>query len=117
VLRTPLDASSYESVTFGAVSYLTAIAVYNEQEGALTLFAVNRSPEKSMELSCDLRSFEGFMPADHIILDGPDPKAYNSADQQNVVPRRGTLPAWENGRCSVILSPLSWNVLRFSKVD
>ncbi|WP_321991566.1 alpha-N-arabinofuranosidase [Marispirochaeta aestuarii] len=113
VLIPAVISPEYESKDFGPVLYLASTAVYNEESSGLTVFAVNRDPKKEMELSLDLRSFKGASAVDHIILDGPDPKAVNSAKAQAVQPRKGKLPVEESGSWTVTLPALSWNVLRF----
>ena len=92
----------YESKDFGPVPYPSS-----------TGFAVNRDPKKGMKLSLDLRSFKGASIVEYIILDGPDPRAVNSAKAQALQLRRGTLPVKESGSWTVTLPALSWNVLRF----
>jgi len=109
------DAPTYESKSFGEVSYLESVAVYNREQEEVTLFAVNRSPEHVLELNADLRSFDGVTALEHIVVDGADPKATNSAHEQNVKPRNNERPCVEGGICTAVLPPLSWNVLRFGK--
>ena len=57
--------------------------------------------------------FKGASAVEHIILDGRDPRAVNSARAQAVQLRRGNLPVKESGSWTVTLPALSWNVLRF----
>jgi alpha-L-arabinofuranosidase len=115
VLRTSASSPEYETRTFGPIPYLITTSVYNEKDDELTVFAVNRDPERSMEVLCDIRSFQDYSPTEHVVLNGPDPKARNSAEEQKVQPKTSGTPRWENGRCTAVLPPLSWNVLRFSK--
>jgi alpha-L-arabinofuranosidase len=114
-LMTPVSSPTYETAQFGPVPYVTSVAVLDEEAGELTVFVVNRDPEATTEFECDLRSFRQAEGIEHIVLDGKNPKAVNSATEQNVVPR--AVPFSKRGealRPVVELTPLSWNVLRFS---
>jgi alpha-N-arabinofuranosidase len=104
----------YDSADFTDVPYLQSAAVINEEKGELAVFALNRSLDSAMELSCDLQGFEGYVPTDHIVLSGSDLKAVNTVDKPgNVIPVRKTAPALDNGKLCAALEPASWNVIRF----
>ncbi len=114
-LVTPISSPTYETRQFGPVPYLTGTAVHNTERGEVTVFAVNRDPERTMSLEIDMRSYNRAERVEHIVVDGRDPKATNSATARNVQAR--TSPAFSgplDGRAVVDLTPLSWNVLRFS---
>ena len=113
-LSVVVDSPRYDSKDFTDVPYLEAAAVHDEAESRLTLLAVNRDPESSLELSADLRSFEGYRILEHIVLDHDDPKAFNTAREERVKPRTQADAKMEGGRMSVRLPRLSWNVLRLS---
>jgi len=114
-LRTIVRSPTYDSRDFTDVPLLEAAAVHNAHKGELAIFAVNRSQKEELALSCDLRSFDGFAKVEHILLESRDPKAVNSRDSQNVMPRTASGAQVEQGRLSVRLPPLSWNVLRLSR--
>ncbi|HUI71471.1 MAG TPA: alpha-N-arabinofuranosidase [Spirochaetia bacterium] len=111
-LRTIVRSPKYDSRDFTDVPLLEAAAVHTTDTGGLTIFAVNRSQTDELALSCDLRSFEGLTKAEHIVLDTNNPKAVNTRDSQSVKPRVAGSPRVEQGRLSVRLPKLSWNVLR-----
>ncbi|ACT01665.1 alpha-N-arabinofuranosidase [Paenibacillus sp. JDR-2] len=114
VLHTQVTSPKYDCKDFTDVDYLESVAVYNEEAGEVTIFAVNRHLEQPLELQCDLRSFSGIALLEHIILDHADSKATNDAARPNeVVPRQGNRDRFENGQFFTVLGKHSWNVFRF----
>jgi len=85
------------------------------QDGAVTIFALNRDLQEDVALACDLRAFGALRVAEHIVLHHDDVKAVNTeAAPDTVVPRQGTGGAMEGGRLAVTLPALSWNVIRLT---
>lgn len=78
VLNTVVKAPVYESKTYGAAPYLDSVMVYNEEDEELVLFAVNKSLEEDMELTCDLRQFADYRIKEHVVLSHEDMKAVNT---------------------------------------
>ena len=67
-----------------------------------------------MEL--DLRAFDDLHLAEHVLLHHEDVHAVNTADDPFTVrPQRGPGGTLTEGRGSVTIPALSWNVLRFAK--
>ena len=75
VLNTQVLTPVYESKTYGEAPYLDSVCIWDEENDALTIFAVNKSLDEDMEVSCDLRQFEGCRLAEHIVLTNDDMKA------------------------------------------
>ena len=87
VLNTQVLTPVYESKTYGDAPYLDSVCIWDEEHDALTIFAVNKSLDEDMEVSCDLRQFEGYRLAEHIVLTNDDMKAVNTeADPDHVAP-------------------------------
>ena len=59
-MNTQVLAPVYDSRNYCDVSYLDSVCVWNEEKDTLTIFAVNKSLEEDLEISCDLRQFEGY---------------------------------------------------------
>ncbi|HHT72389.1 MAG TPA: alpha-N-arabinofuranosidase [Firmicutes bacterium] len=111
-----IRADKYDSKDFTDVPYLDAMAVLSREEDELTIFAVNRDLEQSMDLTCELRGFEGFAVQEHIVLEHQDLKAVNTADNpHNVVPHTRGDGVVEDGQVKAKLSKASWNVIRLAK--
>lgn len=112
VLNPRIDSPKYDSTDYTDVPFLDAIPVLND-DGSITVFAVNRSLDETLPLEVELRGFgNDFAIEEVIILSNPDPKATNTEDNpDNVRPHAGSA-AYEDGRLRADLAPLSWNVLR-----
>ena len=108
-----IKAPRYSSTEFDDVPFVDAAAVFSD-DGSLNIFALNRSADSNIELSCDLRAFGDICFKEQIILHHDDPKAINSEENPDEV----ILAAQHNcesdgGRFCVSLPALSWNVLKF----
>ncbi len=115
-VQTPVECELYDSKEFCDVPYLSAVSVWDEEAGTVTVFAINRSVKEQMELTCDLRSYGDPCLLEHLVLHDEDPKAHNSlAEPERVKPVNSTLPGkMDKGCYTTSLLPMSWNVLRFS---
>ena len=116
VLIPRIDSPKYDSRDYTDVPYFDAVPVLNE-DGTLTVFAVNRSLNETLPLRIELRGFEGnYVPDECISMFNADPKATNTEENpKNVQPGKGSA-AFENGLICADLNPLSWNVIRLKKV-
>jgi len=112
VVRSP----KYDSKDFTDVPYLESIAVHDEENEALTVFAVNRDMNEALDFTCDVRAFEGYRVVEHIVYESDDIKARNTADAPNrAVPHnRGGAKAVD-GIVEAVLPKFSWNVIRLQK--
>ena len=114
VLQPVIESPVYDSLDFSDVPILDSIAVLDE-DGALTIFAVNKSLNEGLILSCDLRAFGDLKFDEHFLLHHDDVKAVNTELNPNaVVPVQGEGCKKENGYFKVEIPALSWNVLRFT---
>ncbi len=111
-LRAEVDSPAYSCEERSGVKQIDSVAVYNEEESIVTVFAVNRSLEDDAEVSVDLRSFSAAECIECICYSNDDIKAVNSAAHQ-IVPVSCEPPKMENGTVTVRMPKVSWNVLRF----
>lgn len=110
-----IDSPVYDAQDYTDVPYLDSAIVYNEEAEELTVFALNRHLEEALELTCDIRSFEGYAVTEHIVLEHDNLKAVNTADLESVKPHtRGNAKA-RDGHVNALLSKASWNVIRLKK--
>ncbi|MDQ3696089.1 MAG: alpha-N-arabinofuranosidase [Chloroflexota bacterium] len=117
-LRLAIDSPSYENAEFGAVPFLDAIAIHQEDSDTLTLFAVNRSLTDVLPIEVDLRRMPGYRVVEHLELADADPDATNTAERPDaVMPRTRGDTSVGNGVLSARLSPVSWNVVRLAKAS
>ena len=114
-LQTLLSTTKHDTKDFADVPDVDALAVWNEEDDALTVFAVNRDMEEDNLLTVNLKDFEGYVPVEQIELAGFDLMAVNTADSQPVKPTAKALSGVCAPMAEVKLRPLSWNVIRFEK--
>jgi len=115
VLNTVVQAPVYES-KHGDAPYLDAVCIMDEEQEALTIFAVNKDLEEDMELSCHLPQFKEYQVREHIILTHTDLKATNSEENpDNVTPVRNGNAKLDNGVLQAILCDKSFHVIRLGK--
>ena len=114
VLDVRVDCPSYQEANIGEVPYLEACAVLSsENEGEMTIFAVNRSFEEDMDFSCDLSAFGKTDMIEHITMTNEDRMAVNTADDPfQVVPTVIHGAVIKDGILTAKLGKHSWNVIR-----
>ncbi len=91
------------------VPVVDAAAVMDD-DGNVTIFAVNRDLKENVELTCDLRSFGAFRQIRHSVLHHDDMKATNTEEHPDTVTIK-EIPASLDGG-AVVLPAASWNVIR-----
>ncbi len=107
-LQPIITCEKHDTKSFTDVPLVDAAAVLND-DGGLTIFAVNRSLDEAAELTLDLRSFGKLTLKEHQVLVHDDLKAVNTEkNPDNVVPK-----ALKPEKGAVVLPKASWNVLRF----
>lgn len=112
VLNTVVQSPVYDS-NCGDAPFLDAVIIANEEEQTLTIFAVNKDLEESMEISCDMRQYMNYEVVEHIVLTHDDLKAVNTeANPDNVAPYMGGESKIENGAFASVLHKQSWNVIK-----
>ncbi len=100
---------------FGDVPMVKAAAVVNDDE-TLTIFAVNRSPEKTIDLTMELRGFEDYQEISCETLTSEKPSDANTFEcPDKVTPKPGKPGCFEDGCFHQELPPMSWNVIRLRK--
>ena len=111
-LQCPLSCDKHDTSKHTDVTDIDATAVYNEEKNEVTVFAVNRSLTKTVELEADLRSFGSVQVKEHTEMAGYPVDAVNSAASDTAVaPKACTDHTLEGGRLTAHLKPLSWNVI------
>ncbi len=99
---------------YGEVPAVIFSTVYSEENGELTVFALNTSKDASSETEIDLSSFNDSNMFFRTELCGKDLSAKNSLDNPDAVkPANAELVQGDKNKYMVSLKPASWNVLRF----
>jgi alpha-N-arabinofuranosidase len=105
---------NYSTAKRKEVPYVESIGIFDEEKGELTIFAVNRSLEESIDFEIDLRDFAGARLLEHIVLEHEDLKAVNtSLCPDNVAPHKNGSTTVNTSSAVATLNKHSWNVIRF----
>ena len=113
VLRVEVDSPVYATAAYGEVPLLHATAVIDDESGAVTVFAVNRSQTSALPLEIGLRGVGAGAVAEHLVLADADPEARNTlAHPGRVTPHPATGTTISGGILRAELEPLSWNMIR-----
>jgi alpha-N-arabinofuranosidase len=128
VLRAHIDSPTYAASYYDprgkvdqwypmpAVPYLKLAAVHGEEEGTLTLFAVNRHLAEDMPLEIAAKGFAGFSVERATTLHDGDLAAVNTRDApERVKPSKLSGVKVDGDRIRAILPPASWSVLRLKR--
>lgn len=114
-METKVVSDTYNSKDFMDVPYLDAQAVENK-DGGITVFAINRSLDDTLEMELNLRGYETYHVDKHIVLTADDPKATNTEENPgNVLPREDGNAVCEDGCVKAVLEKMSWNVICLKK--
>lgn len=111
-----IQVESYDSKDFNNVPYLESIAVLNEDDGELVIFAVNRSQDSKMNLEALISEIEVESIIEFSQMSGFGIKDINDRDEERVFPSQSKAIELTNGKLQATLEPLSWNVIRLKAV-
>ena len=111
VLPTVLQSPRYDSPNVTDGPYLDGVVIHDEARRRLILFAVNRSQEDSMELTCSLAPFGACTLLTHSALYHDDPQAVNGLGRETVTPRTIETSAVDSQTLTAHLPPVSWNMI------
>ncbi len=115
VLDTHVKVDTYES-SHGDAPYIDSVVISNEEDGTLTMFAVNKNLKEDYEITSDLRQFPGYKVAEHILLSHDDMKAVNTEkNPDEVAPVKFDGSKIDDSTLTVRLPKHSWNVIRLVK--
>ncbi len=110
-IKPVIQSPTYDCLHFEKVPCVDAVAVSHE-DGSVAVFALNRDAKDDILLEGDFRAFGKLRVKDHTVLHHDDPKAVNTElNPNNVSPVAGSGGTVDNGRMSVMLPAMSWNVI------
>ncbi|WP_421734800.1 alpha-N-arabinofuranosidase [Cellulomonas sp.] len=113
VLQVAVEAPTYETAKYGDAALVDAVATRDPETGAVALFAVNRSLTETLTLEVDARSLPGLRVIEATTLSNPDHTWSATADDDtSVAPRANATAVVRDGRLTVAVPPVSWNVVR-----
>ena len=112
-LVTKVVCDGYRTRRHDFVPYIDAMAVWNEAEGEVVLFAVNRSETEEATLDVDLECFGASAVIEHVVLTHENPDAVNSPEHPDcVVPHADGITKVDAEGVHAQLVPYSWNMIR-----
>lgn len=125
-LRPAIDSPTYTSNAYNLddfnqkpsyenVPYIEVCASHDEENGKAAIFVINRNWEEDMEVELDVSGFEGYHLVAHTEMQTDDLEAYNTYEDQKVVPVEITDTKIENGKINMKTKKLSFNVIRLEK--
>ena len=114
VLSPVVDSPAYECEGHDAVPYVESLVVHNEEKQELVVFAVNRSLDEAVDFNVDMQGFNLGSVLEFSEMSGHDVKRVNTKGDGAVMPQKGDGAKLVDGGLSVVLKPLSWNVVRLS---
>ena len=116
VLHTDVRGPSHETKWMGQVPLLDLVAIHDGEADTVAVFAVNRSQTEPMTVDLDVRPLQGDVVADHVAVFDHDADAVNSAaEPERITPRRLDRVVGDGGAVSVVLPPLSWNMVTLGR--
>jgi len=110
-LRPIITCEKHDTKHFNDVPVMDAAATMDD-EGNVTIFAVNRDLQEPVALELDMRAFGGMTPVFHNVLHHDDMKAINTEENPDEVKPVQVPVQIEDGK--LILPAASWNVIRFA---
>jgi alpha-N-arabinofuranosidase len=110
-LRPGLESPLKQTESYGERPAIQAAAVYNEDEGMVTIFVVNLDLRETIAFEPDF-AFSGVRLCTHLQIHDPQPLAGNTFENPSRIGPKN-LPV-DPGAKQIDLPPLSWNVLRFA---
>jgi alpha-N-arabinofuranosidase len=114
-LQPVMSSTCHATSGHDEITDVESVAVYNEENDELTIFAVNRNLEEDVVLTTDVRSFAGYQVKEHIVLEHSDLKAVNAFGQEVVKPQSVAQSSLEDGTLTSMLHKASWNVIRLGR--
>jgi alpha-N-arabinofuranosidase len=117
-LRAELWAPVKETARYGDVPIVDVAVTYDEETNEVALFAVNRHTSEPLALAVSLRAFPEHAVVEHVTIADTDPRARNSAAVPGrVMPKQRDEYATDGGELTVVLPPVSWNVIRLREPE
>lgn len=112
VLTPSIKSETYASKDFSEVPYIETVAVHNEEENEVVVFAVNRSKEDSIDFTTVLDGFNLERISEVTELAGYDVKQTNEENHDEIKLTENDSFEIDGNQLVGKLQPLSWNTIR-----
>lgn len=110
-----VDCPKYDTKDYTDVPYLETVATYDEENGEVAVFCVNRSMDEDCVVDFKLLDFDGYKPVSFESMDGYDKLLTNDFGNESVCMHKNELPADDGKQFTAKLKSMSFNVIRFKK--
>jgi alpha-N-arabinofuranosidase len=110
-----IDCPKYDAKNYTDVPILDVAAVANEENETISLFIVNKDLEEDVEVTCDLRQYEGYRVKESTELISDDLLTANWFNDEKIRPANTDNAAIDDGILTAVLKPASWNVIILKK--
>lgn len=108
------DTSQYTGKE--GLNYIDAASAWDEEQGRLAVFVINRSEENEYPLTVDVSGFEGYEFVEHQELYSNDLELKNTYEEPDLLkPAEHQGGVFEKGLLKTHVKPLSWNVIILKK--
>lgn len=111
VLQSSVRSDCYECEEYPEVPYLDALTVWNEAEGEIAVFLINKSEDAQMEVDMGLQGFALARIKKSIELSASDKKMDNQINHKQVIPKEKEIALLEGSHCKAQLRPMSFNMI------
>ncbi|MBP8639003.1 MAG: alpha-N-arabinofuranosidase [Dictyoglomi bacterium] len=113
VLTTLIDSPKYDCKLYTDVPYVEGVAVYNDENKEIVVFAINKSLEESSLLELNIVNDTEYRSIEHMILRDDDIYASNTlSNPDRVKPVSRMIEMNDDKKIEIELPKFSWNVLR-----
>ena len=116
VLLTQPQVATIPTATLGDVAAADIVATWDQERESLSIFAVNRHQQQTVDLQVNLRAFG--LPLhveEQLVIGGQDLQASNNAENpERVAPRHDNTSTTTDKGMAVALPPISWTLLRLT---
>ena len=93
--------------------YIDTACAWNEKEGKLAVFVINRNQTEAYPIDLDVRGFDGIKTISHYEMYSKDFDKKSSFENDWRQPETNPSAALRDGIASTLIKPLSWNVIVF----
>jgi len=108
------DAHQYDTHT--GIKFVEAAAAFDDENGKLNIYVINRDWSDEQELTLDVSGFKGYRFVEQIEMYSDDPDIADTYENPKaLVPTVCASAKFEDGCVKTTLQKLSWNVFRFEK--
>lgn len=125
-LRVGVDCDTFDIPGFAAndhdqyadrqgIPYIDAAAAYDELNGTVNLFVINRYADEDKTAEIDCTGFAGYRLVEHLQMHTDDLNDYNTWEEEKLNMKVNPETTFENGVVKTNLKAYSWNVFRFAK--